>query len=119
MEAHAEMQFGEQKSLKAVGKALLGKRSQTAVQVSNRTQHTCGGPLTIAIQCLSKENGVCTSAQMWLPPEDCTVSQGSSGAEVSLRELTMLLTAGQDLPLSRGAQWYPSNYQKRVLKRVS
>lgn len=88
---HAEMQLGAQKSLKAVGKALLGKRSQTAVQVCSRTQHTCGGPLNIACQCLSKEIGVCTSAQMWPPPEDCAVSQGSSGAEVSLRELTSQL----------------------------
>ena len=115
MEAHAEMQFGERVFLKAVGKAVLGKSSHTAVQVSSRTQHTCGGPLNTAFQRIS----VCTPAQMWLPPEDCDVSQDNSGAEVNLRELTTLLTAGQDLPLWRGAQWYPSNYQKRFLKRVS
>lgn len=42
MEAHAEMHFGERVSLKAVGKAVVGKRTHTAVRVSSRTQHTCG-----------------------------------------------------------------------------
>lgn len=50
MEAHAEMQFGERVFLKAVGKAVLGKSSHTAVRVSSRTQHTYGGPLNTAFQ---------------------------------------------------------------------
>lgn len=63
MEAHAEMHFGERVSLKAVGKAVVGKRTHTAVSVQQNSAHL-RGPLNTVHQCLSKDKCLHSSSDV-------------------------------------------------------